>query len=312
MKIIHKKLRLTANFLRLYAALTLLCLMMLMTPPRVLAAGSLVFPTNPQNGSEGVEAVIPSPPPTQGVTISNPVNGQVFSTSPITVNGICPGNLLIKIYSNNIFVGSTDCSNGSFSLKISLFNGLNSLVAIDYDSLNQAGPSSNTVNVTFNSAQFATFGTLLFITSEYAKRGANPGDVLTWPITINGGVGPYAISVNWGDGQSPELVSQQFPGNLTIYHTYAAAGTYSVTITAIDKNGEEAFLQVVAVANGPIAQSSAKNSSAATVIVKTEIIWWPALVAIPLIIVTFWLGRRYEDSALRKRLSEQRIRDNKN
>ena len=34
------------------------------------------------------------------------------------------------------------------------------------------------------------------------------GRHFTWPIEISGGSPPYAISVNWGDGKQPTLISQ--------------------------------------------------------------------------------------------------------
>src|ERR1700760_952775 len=65
---------------------------------------------NPQNGSVGLEGKVNAPPPTQAATISTPGNGQSVSHIPITVSGLCPSNLLIKVFSNNIFVGSAQCT----------------------------------------------------------------------------------------------------------------------------------------------------------------------------------------------------------
>src|ERR1039458_1665129 len=104
----------------------------------------------PGSGSIGLQGTISTAPPTRGATIAIPSNGAVFTAVPITVSGLCPSNLLVKIFSNNIFVGSTVCSNGSYSLQVDLFGGRNGLVARVYDSLGQAGPDSNTVTVTFN------------------------------------------------------------------------------------------------------------------------------------------------------------------
>ncbi|HUD05908.1 MAG TPA: PKD domain-containing protein [Candidatus Saccharimonadales bacterium] len=256
---------------------------------------------NPQNGSIGLSGTISAPPPSTGATIITPSNGQSFSSEPITVAGLCPSGLLIEIFDNNIFAGSTNCTNGSYTLKIDLFSGQNSLVAIDYDALNQAGPSSATVSVSYSSGSFLQFGTLLTLTSSYAKRGANPGQQLTWPISLNGGTSPYALSINWGDGSTPQLLSEGLSGNITLSHTYAQAGTYTVTIVATDKNGEMAFLQVVAVANGPVKQSTASSSTTTKTVNK--VIWWPMLIFIPIIISSFWLGRRYEQLYLRRNLS---------
>ena len=40
----------------------------------------------------------------------------------------------------------------------------------------------------------------------------------------------------------------------------------------------------------------------ATVIIATKVLWIPAAICIPLIFLSFWLGRRYELAALRRHL----------
>jgi hypothetical protein len=260
---------------------------------------------NPQSGSIGLQGTISTTPPTKAATIITPSNGATFTTTPITVSGLCTTGLLVKIFDNNVFVGSTLCSNGSYSLQVDLFSGQNDLVARIYDSLDQAGPDSNTVSVIFNDAQFAQFGTRVTLTSPYARRGANPGDELDWPLILSGGVGPYALSTDWGDGSSPTLQSEAFAGNITIKHTYTSAGVYKVTVRASDKNGTAAYLQLVAVADGQITQSTSGKGSN-TLQLKTVILWWPALLLLPLIVITFWLGRRHELYTLRKQLEGAR------
>jgi hypothetical protein len=216
------------------------------------------------------------------------------------VAGLCPGDTLVKIFDNNVFVGSTLCAKGSYSLKIDLFSGANQLVARVYDALDQAGPDSNTVTVTFNDAQFAEFGSRVTLTSAFARRGAFPGSELTWPLTLGGGTGPYAISVDWGDGSAPQLQSQSVAGSFEIKHTYTNAGYYKVVVRATDKNGTAAFLQVVAVANG--AAQTGSSSSGTTTTTRTEVLWWPVLLLVPFLFVAFWLGRRHELYSLRKAL----------
>lgn len=244
---------------------------------------------------------MPGNPPTRGATISQPANGAVFSSTPISVSGICPAGLLIKIFDNGVFVGSAVCSSsGSYSLQIDLFSGSNQLVARDFDALDQAGPDSPTTTVTFNDAQFKQFGSQLTLSSIYAERGAAPGSELDWPIIINGGNGPYAVSVDWGDGSS-SLISQSYPGGVTISHTYSHAGLYSVIVKASDKNGQQAFLQIVGQATGAL-QSNTSSPSKPGSIIEKDIIWWPNLISLPLLLIAFWLGRRYQLNAFRKHL----------
>jgi len=262
------------------------------------------FPDQSAGGSIGLQGEISQAAPTQAATITVPSNGASFSSLPITVSGLCPANLLIKIFSNNVFVGSTFCSNGSYSLQVDLFNGQNQLVARDYDALDQAGPDSNTVNVTFNDVQFAEFGTHVELTSAFAERGAPPNQELDWPVILSGGTGPYAVSVDWGDGSPSTLFSQAASGTFTIKHSYKSSGIYTVIIKATDKNNGTAFLQVIAVASGA-GQNNAKGGTSSS-LTQVKVLWWPALLMIPLIVSTFWVGRRYELYVLRKQLEKER------
>jgi len=270
------------------------------------SAAASAFPPEQGSSSVGLQGIISEAPPTQAATIATPVTGATITTVPVTVSGLCPKGLLIKIFSNNVFVGSTVCSSGSYSLQVDLFSGQNDLVAIDYDALNQAGPDSNTVIVTFNDAQLIQFGTVISVTSNYAERGANPGDVLDWPIILSGGTPPYALSVNWGDGSPAELLSVAFAGNVTISHTYKSAGVYDVIIQATDSKGTQAYLQVVGVADGAILSNSASSKGNTGAVTITKIAWWPAALMIPLIISTFWVGRRHELYTLRRELEKDR------
>jgi hypothetical protein len=263
---------------------------------------------NPQSGSIGVEGTIPTAPPSKAPTITTPRNGQTFTGIPITVAGLCTSGLLIKIFANNIFVGSAQCINGSYSLQVDLFGGRNDLVARAFDALDQPSPDSNIVTVTFDDSQFnkGSNGSLLLLTSSYAKRGANPGDVLTWPVILSGGSGPYALSIDWGDGKPTDLKVVQLTGTIDLSHVYDSAGVYVITIRATDKNGLIAFLQVVGVANGAITSNALGKNNTPTTKIITKVLWLPAALIMLLLPAAFWLGRRYELASLRKHLQRHR------
>jgi hypothetical protein len=294
--------------LRVLAMGILLLFTMVARVPQVQAIGS---PDPTQSGSVGLEGKISSPPPTQAATINTPRNGQSFTSSPVTVAGLCKTDLLVKIFSNNVFVGSAVCKSGSYSLQVGLFSGKNDLVARVYDSLDQAGPDSNVVSVTFVDANYAQPGSELTLTSNFARRGANPGDQLTYPIVLSGGAGPYALSVDWGDNSGTELQSLTFAGNITLKHVYKQAGVYTVIIKATDKNGATAYLQVIAVANGEASGGTGTSGgkSAGSTIIKTSPQWYAFLPVIPLLLASFWLGSRNELYVIRKRLDRARGTD---
>lgn len=268
---------------------------------------ALGSPQTPQNGSTGLVATIPSPPPSQAATIAVPSAGQTFTNIPITVSGICPNNLLIKILANNVFVGSAPCINGSYSLKIDLFNGRNDIVAQDYDNLGQAGPASNPVTVYFQGSQFIKTGSQITITSNYAELGANPGQELDWPIVISGGTPPYAISTDWGDGQPSTLQSSAYAGQITIKHTYASSGIYQVTVTATDSNGATGFLQLVGVGNGQITASSKTTSNTTPRSNNSNnngMPWWVPLIVLITLVPAFLLGSRHGKTVLLKKYQQ--------
>lgn len=282
------------NRLILFAVFAILVAIFTVGPAKVLAATS-------QPGSTGISGTVPSAPPSQAPTIDVPRSGQGFSSLPITVSGLCPGNTLVEIYKNNVFAGSDSCHSGSYNLQIDLFDGRNDLVARAYDDLDQASPDSNTVTVNFSSA-IPIGGPRISITTQFAKRGADPGSILTWPITLSGGSGPYAISVDWGDKTNPDLISQATAGNLTLQHTYAQPGIYKVTIKATDAGGNAAFLQVVAIANGPIKQATAAAGGSSSTTVQVKVLLWPLIVLFILMIIAYWLGKRHQLEAIQNRL----------
>jgi len=206
---------------------------------------------------------------------------------------------LVEVFKNGVFAGSVECVGGSYSLQIDLFSGQNDLIARHYDSLGQAGPDSNKVSVTFKDQVTTTFPRLS-ISSAYAERGANPGSVLTWPLTLNGGTGPYAVSVDWGDKTAADLYSLQAAGDFNVSHTYQRAGTYTVTVKATDAKGIAAFLQLVGIGNGQITQTASSTSSNNQTI--TKILWLPIIILFLLGISGFWLGQRHQREVIKKRI----------
>ncbi len=276
----------------------LLALFVFVPPTHAIVA----IPTPPpEPGSYGLEATKLQAPPTQGATIATPGNGSSYATSPITVNGICPAGLLVQVYDNDVLVGSVECTNGSFSLQVSLFAGTNALTAIDYDDLDQAGPVSNVSTVNYTDTRFSAFGALITLTSSYGRRSSAAGTDLTWPLQLSGGTGPYAFSIDWGDGTAADLRSQPLAGLVTIDHTYKKAGIYQVNIKVTDVNGVSAFLQLVALGNGQVDSTTTPTANGVSTTV-TKVVWIPAVVALILLVPTYWLGRRSQLVTLRNKL----------
>lgn len=264
---------------------------------------------DPKPGSYGLEATKTKAPPTTGARITTPGNGASFSTSPITVSGICPANLLVQVYNNGVMVGAVPCTNGSFSLQVSLFAGDNDLTALVFDEVNQTGPESNTVTVRYTDTSFTAFGELITLTSSYGRLSAAVNTNLAWPLQLSGGTGPYAFSIDWGDGSEPELRSQALAGVITINHVYKRAGIYKINIRVTDANGVTAFLQLIAVSNGKVDGASAnqnEDDETGAVVRTQEIMWAPTAVSLGLLLPTFWLGRMSQLTSIRNKMLKER------
>lgn len=287
-----------------------MCLLALFIYMRPVSAITPIPTPNPKPGSYGLEATKTQPPPTQGATITTPGNGASFTSSPITVNGICPNDLLVQIYNNNVMVGSVMCKGGSFSLQVSLFAGTNDLTAIVYDDLDQAGPTSSVTTVTYTDTRFTAFGASITLTSSYGRRSAAAGTALGWPLQLSGGTGPYAFSTDWGDGTTPELKSQALAGVVTLTHAYKKAGIYQVNIKVTDVNGVSAFLQVIAVSNGKVdGVSSTTGGTTSESDAPAKVLWIPAAVSLILLVPAFWLGRLSQLTSLRNKMLKERGND---
>lgn len=265
----------------------------------------------PDAGSIGLIGTMPAKPPTTAATIKTPTNGQRFSTTPVTVSGSCPADTLVEIFKNGIFAGSAICSSsGNYLLDIDLLTGANALLARVYDALNQAGPDSNIPTVFYDGGSPAAApvtglnfgGPQLLLNTDAAFRGVFPGDDLTMPIDVIGGSPPFAISLQWGDGQNNNVPR----GDNTTFrtaHKYARAGNYKITLQATDSTGRVAFLMVAAIVNGQpdLAAAAAKNNAASPDFTSRLLILWPLYASTLAVVISFWLGERREKHILQKR-----------
>jgi hypothetical protein len=286
------------------------CLLALFVLGRPASAITQIPTPSPIPGSYGIEATKVQPPPTEAASISTPGNGATFSSSPITVTGICKVGLLVEVYNNNVLVGSTMCKTGSYTMQVSLFAGTNELSNIVYDDIGQAGPKSNIATITYTDTNFKAFGALITLTSSYGRRSAAAGSALDWPLQLSGGNGPYAFSIDWGDGSQPELKSQAVAGVVNISHVYKKAGIYQLNVKVTDTNGVSAFIQLVAVANGKVdgttASASTDSTPKATATPPPQILWVPTAVSLILLVPSYFLGRRSQVISIRNKMLKER------
>lgn len=260
----------------------------------------------PEAESIGLSGTVPAKPPTVAAVITSPTNGQRFTTSPITVKGTCPATTLVQIYKNDIFAGSTPCEkNGTFQMEIDLLIGQNVLVARVYNELNEPGPDSNLVTVFYDAlppkasplGRLNFGGTQMILVTDSVFRGAFPEKDMVVPLTIIGGVPPYAVNIQWGDSTNTVVPRGD---NLTFKtaHVYKKPGVYQLVFQATDSQGRVAFLSVAAIVNG---QPSAIPVAGSTAEEDKLMLLWPFLAAAIAAVISFWLGERREKKILMKR-----------
>lgn len=219
---------------------------------------------NTESGNINVGGTVPTAPPSTAPTIGEPANGATFTQKNITVKGTCIAGLIVKIFSNNIFVGSTVCdSDGTYQLQVDLFINKNDLIARQYDMANQPSPDSTTITVFYvpqqpklpegeepaepGQEEVARFQ--LTIAYDFTTQGVFVNQPFRIPIHFMGGTGPYTVTVDWGDGSSNTYQRQntdKFPAE----YTYTRGGVYTVVIKVTDSTGEQAYLQFVVIVHG--------------------------------------------------------------
>jgi hypothetical protein len=263
-------------------------------------------------GSYAVNAVVPAPRPTKPAVITSPANGASFDKNPIDVVGTCQAGSIVKIFKNGILAGSVICdSGGHFKLPIDLVVGRNDLTAVPYNILDQPGPTSATVTVTLTTPPGGFgFSTELILQSVNYYRGIQPGEEISWPIEIVGGLAPYAVSIDWGDGTT-DLVTRLAPGSFTVKHTYKKFGTgymnsYPLIIRATDSAGHQAYLQlttIVGVSTGTNSSSGGAAKPTSQSGLQKLLVIWPLWIVILLMIISFWLGERREKHIMQKHMA---------
>ncbi len=133
-----------------------------------------------------------------------------------------------------------------------------------------------------------------------------PGDVLSVTFAINGGVAPYAVNIDWKDGNT-ELKSVTSNINQTATHTYNAAGTYEITFQTTDSAGNKGRVQSVVIVNG-----EPTTGAGNTILDDIKTLWIEAPVPLYIAAVTLALGFWVGDVFQRLTNTSHTIRKHKN
>lgn len=246
-----------------------------------------------------VQAAVNGDPPTVPAVILSPVTDARFTVPTVSVSGTCDPYFFVKIYRNDIFAGSGECSpGGDFTVTIQLFPGRNDLVARTFNVAELEGPPSNTVTVYYDAPVPPPRDGPFYLTTEYFFRAAYTGQKIIWDFGITGGSSPYTVTVSWGDGSS-DTITNLTSKSFRLEHLYRSPKNqrefFTVTVTVTDADKAQASLQLVAIMNDPdiIGASFAEPDDPAVVASPGTLrLLWLAFAVTALMGICFYLGER--------------------
>jgi hypothetical protein len=279
------------------------------------------------SGTTTISVTVSGQAPSIGADITYPTTDTMTNSPEIQVTGTCPSTLLVAIYNNGIFAGSSTCDNsGSYAITVQLQVGTNQLQAQDYDGLNQPGPATAQVEITREAVpvpvvtQVATAPTDIApaavapIVTPAPQPDVNPcfdtskTDALnpTTPTIIanciqrsvyTGDTVTVPIRVTGGTkpyallitwGDGTTQLETVLDTNYHNYtHIYKTAGIIGVSLKTTDANGITSYLQTVVQVSGT---STAPVNSTSSFVSGLSSIWTEAPVPLYWAAVTLVLG----------------------
>jgi hypothetical protein len=129
--------------------------------------------------------------------------------------------------------------------------------------------------------------------TQHYYQGAGIDTAINWTITLSGGVAPYTLNWDWGDGSKSTTNSGQ-AGTIQYQHTYSKPGIYQVTITASDAAANHYVLQLVVVVNGGVAPTGLGQQKGDP---GNLVAVWPLLTITSLVVMSLWLGEHHKLAA---------------
>ncbi len=270
-----------------------------------------------------VKAVIKGKSITDPAVINRPADGLHFTAVPIIVSGTCPANAAyVEIFRNNVMGGSAICSgSGTFELQTDLFTGLNKLEAHVFNITDDEGPVSVPINVYYDPPPIPQPGLQtsgqspsskkvqpLQLQTAFIYKGYYVGQEVQWPLQISGGSAPYALNVDWGDGNN-SIISRKDDGQFIINHTYKSPGgfhgSYKIKIQASDSDGNYSYLEFFVIITSKATIGISNNiysKGPPTLGGLHQWVWlaWPVYVSVFLMVIAYKLGEREQLLLLRR------------
>jgi len=254
-----------------------------------------------------VSAVVPYNTPTIPATIDPSLSGSTTSTRLLRLLGSCevsnPANVIIVIRQTQV-LGSASCSaSGTYELSVDLVYGVNSFIARTSNLNGVYGPDSQGSSITYVlppvSASPAVRDSVsdlnISIDQSFLTLGAGQKSV-TVTVLVDGGVGPYLIELNWGDGSTVQK-SVDSPGSYTFTHEYAKSASFQVRALVTDVLGVSRMQFFAVVSGAPVKRddSPAKPATSAGILEsRTEWAykWWSWLLFLVIFILGLFIGAK--------------------
>lgn len=283
-----------------------------------------VFNVTDQEGPAPVDSTVyydvpvpvtpPSSPPTtlkvsnlDAVTYTS--NGiQVVDSSP-TVSGLAPpfSSVVVTFYSDPSVCRTKADAAGVWrcTLPSVLPPGIHHVV------ITATTPSGKKLSFPTFQVEVTKYAEPFLLTSDFKYQAKRNGQSCSWELGISGGTAPYAIAVDWGDGQASQYVRADKAG-FTIEHTYSVRTltekNYVVLVSATDQHGATTILQLTAVIKGSAVSVSASGTGFSAVLGGVQRwLWvvWPVYIAVLLMALSFWIGEReaYQRFLVRRRMA---------
>ncbi len=271
-----------------------------------------------------VKARLPAPPLQTGATIYSPVNNAIVNQTNITVKGSCPASSYVTLMRNNLPSGVALCAGGYYQIGTTLLPNGNKLKVQAYNITDDPGPETPEVFVIYDryykaaSPSVAASADLLatyqnanisydihdypILTSLYNYGARAVNEKFELNVDILGGMEPYKLSIDWGDGVKEEIAVTH-EQKVDLSHKYSSRGKYAIFVNLKDNIGMTALLQHVAViVPNTYGSVLAGNTTSGSPLAKINKNWlpiaWGSYLTVGVMAMSFWLGERQMVSEL--------------
>ncbi len=230
------------------------------------------------------------PVPNQPAVIVQPSDGSKISKSAVDLHGTCQPGFLVKITRGSQLGGTLICNSyGSFVITTALNLGTNIISARSYNLANQPGPQSPPITLTVPAATSTLASNIpvsLRVDQMYSSAFVNKP--AAWNLAVGGGSAPYALSIDWSDG-NPQVVSLASSGTIQLIHKYSQRGRYPISISITDSLGQTSYLRLInLITPEPLAAAQPADHISGSLSIA-----WPLYLLGIIIFLSFWLGERF-------------------